>query len=286
MAEQRLTFFQKRPTECPVCASKHYREELLSGGGRLIAAALTDDLRRVYEPSKKYGDVHPLVYAVSVCPVCLFAAWPADFPHLPEDSLHQAEVHADERRDSLALILPELDFASPRGLREGMASYFLAVACYPFFDRRSNPTFKAGLSALRAAWLLNDLHGREPGEGWDELARSFYRSARDHYLLTLEREQKGQEALDQSLQLGPDLDKNYGYDGVIYLAGYLDWKYGDASDPASRVKSLEFAKRMIAKVFGMGRATKAKPSVILDKAHDVYAAIGDEIDRLKAGGAG
>jgi uncharacterized protein len=286
MAEQRLTFFQKRPTECPVCGAKHYREELLSGGGRLIAAALTDELRRAYEPSKKYGDVHPLVYAVTVCPVCFFAAWPADFPHLPEDSLHQAEVHADERRDSLALILPELDFASPRGLREGMASYFLAVACYPFFDRRSNPTFKAGLAALRAAWLLNDLHGREPGEGWDELARSFYRSARDHYLLTLEREQKGQEALDQSLQLGPDLDKNYGYDGVIYLAGYLDWKHGDASDPASRVKSLEFAKRMIAKVFGMGRATKAKPSVILDKAHDVYAAIGAEIDRLKAGGAG
>ena len=286
MAEQRLTFFQKRPTECPVCGAKHYREELLSGGGRLIAAALTDELRRAYEPSKKYGDVHPLVYAVAVCPVCLFAAWPADFPHLPEDSLHQAEVHADERRDSLALILPELDFTSPRGLREGMASYFLAVACYPFFDRRSNPTFKAGLAALRAAWLLNDLHEREAGEGWDELARSFYRSARDHYLLTLEREQKGQEALDESLQLGPDLDKNYGYDGVIYLAGYLDWKYGDASDPASRVKSLEFAKRMIAKVFGMGRATKAKPSVILDKAHDVYAAIGAEIDRLKAGGAG
>ena len=286
MAEQRLTFFQKRPTECPVCGAKHYREELLSGGGRLIAAELTDELRRAYEPSKKYGDVHPLVYAVSVCPVCLFAAWPADFPHLPEDSLHQAEVHADERRDSLTLILPELDFTSPRGLREGMASYFLAVACYPFFDRRSNPTFKAGLAALRAAWLLNDLHGREPGEGWDELARSFYRSARDHYLLTLEREQKGQEALDESLQLGPDLDKNYGYDGVIYLAGYLDWKYGDASDPASRVKSREFAKRMIAKGFGMGRATKAKPSVLLDKAHDVYAAIGAEIDRLKAGGAG
>ncbi|MCX7028689.1 MAG: DUF2225 domain-containing protein [Spirochaetes bacterium] len=286
MAEQRLTFFQKRPTECPVCGAKHYREELLSGGGRLIAAALTDELRRAFEPSKKYGDVHPLIYAVAVCPVCLFAAWPGDFPHLPGDSLHQAEVHADERRESLALILPELDFMSPRGLREGMASYFLAVACYPFFDRRANPTFKAGLAALRAAWLLNDLHQREPGEAWDELAMSFYRSARDHYLLTLEREQKGQEALEESLQLGPDLDKNYGYDGVIYLAGYLDWKYGDPSDPASRVKSLEFAKRMIAKVFGMGRASKAKPSVILDKAHDVYAAIGAEVDRLKAGGAG
>jgi uncharacterized protein (DUF2225 family) len=284
MAEQRLTFFQKRPTECPVCGAKHYREELLSGGGRLIAAALTDELRRAYQPSKKYGDVHPLVYAIAVCPVCLFAAWPADFPHLPADNLHAAEVHADERRESLALILPELDFTSPRGLREGLASYFLALACYPFYDRRANPTFKAGLAAMRAAWLLNDLHAREPGERWDELALSFYRSARDHYLLTLEREQKGEEPLEQSLQLGPDLDKNYGYDGVIYLAGYLDWKYGDTTDSAARVQSLEFAKRMIAKVFGMGRVTKAKPSAILDKAHDVYAAISDEIDRLKAGG--
>jgi uncharacterized protein (DUF2225 family) len=42
---------------------------------------------------------------------------------------------------------------------------------------------------------------------------------------------------------------------------------------------------VIAKVFGMGRVTKAKPSAILDKARDVYAAIGAEIDRLKAGGA-
>ncbi len=49
------------------------------------------------------------------------------------------------------------------------------------------------------------------------------------------------------------------------------------------MKSLDFAKRIIAKVFGMGRASKAKPSVLLDKAHDVYEAIGEEIDRHKAG---
>ena len=40
---QKLTFFEKKQTVCPVCDTKFYREDLLSGGGRLIAMEFEDD---------------------------------------------------------------------------------------------------------------------------------------------------------------------------------------------------------------------------------------------------
>jgi len=204
---QKLTFFEKKQTVCPVCDAKFYHEDLLSGGGRLIAGDLTAELRRLYEPSKKYGEVHPLIYPVTVCPVCCFAALPADFAALPDANVRAAELNADERRESVAAIFPSLDFTSPRTLREGVASYYFAIMCYDFYDRKANPTFKAGLSSLRAAWLLEDLHRQEPGENWDHLAKVFYRKARFYYQLALERESAGQEAFDAALAFGPDLDK-------------------------------------------------------------------------------
>ncbi|MCX7039034.1 MAG: DUF2225 domain-containing protein, partial [Spirochaetes bacterium] len=214
MDAQKLTFFEKKQTVCPVCGGKFYREEPLSGGGRLIAGELTDELRRKYEPSKKFGEVHPLVYPVVVCPTCYYSAYPHDFAALPDDTLKKAEVNADERREAIGLVFPELDFTSPRTLKEGAASHFFAIMCYDFFDRRANPTFKAGLSSLRAAWLFSDLHARFPADNYDFLSKIFYRKARFYYMLSLEREQKGQEAFDAALNFGPDLDKNYGYDGA------------------------------------------------------------------------
>ncbi len=277
----KVTFFERRATVCPVCEAKFYREDLLSGGGRLLAGALTDELRRLYEPSRRYGEVHPLIYPVTVCPVCFYSAYPQDFLRIPPERIKEAEVNADERRDDVALLFPELDFTSPRTLKEGVASYFFAMICYEFFDKTSNPTFKAGLSALRGAWLLGDLHAHLPGNNFDFTSKLFYRKARSYYLLTLEKEQNGEEPLAGGLQFGPDLDKNYGYDGLIYLTSYLDYKHGDEGKPESRIESLEFAKRMIAKVFGVGKASRSKPSTLLEQAKKIYAAIGEEIARLK-----
>jgi uncharacterized protein (DUF2225 family) len=282
---QRLTFFEKKQTVCPVCGGKFYREELLSGGGRLIAGELTDELRRKYEPSKKFGEVHPLIYPVTVCPTCYYSANAHDFAALPEGALKNAEVNADERREAIGLIFPELDFTSPRTLKEGAASHFFAIMCYDFFERRANPIFKAGLSSLRAAWLFSDLHARFPADNYDYLSKIFYRKARYYYMLALEREQHGKEPFDAALNFGPDLDKNYGYDGAIYVAAYLDYRHGSDAQPEKRLENLTFAKRMIAKVFGVGRASKAKPSVVLDKAKEIYERIGEEVKRLSGTGS-
>lgn len=285
MDQPNISFFQKKQTVCPVCDAKFFREEILSGGGRLIAGDLTKELRRMYEPSKKFGELHPLIYPVIVCPVCYFSTFPQDYAGIPATTVRKAEVHADERRDSISSIFPQLDFTAPRTLKEGIAAYYFAVGCYDFFDKKANPTFKAGLAALRAAWLLGDLDKHEPGENWDHMARLFYRKAHFYYQLCLEKESAGQEPFDAALAFGPDLDKNYGYYGVIYLAAYLDFKYGPTADAPQRVTSLQYARRMMAKIFGVGKSSKNRPTAILDNAKEVYEQMGEEIKRLSPEGA-
>jgi hypothetical protein len=93
----------------------------------------------------------------------------------------------------------------------------------------------------------------------------------------VELEQSGDESLPQGFPLGPDLDKNYGYDGVLYLVGYLDYKYGSRHDPEQRTMALQRAKRTVAKIFGMGKASKSKPAAILDNAREVYHQIATEL---------
>ena len=281
MEAQKLTFFEKKQTACPVCNTKFYREDLLSGGGRLIAGDLSPELRRLYQPSKKYGEVSPLLYPVTVCPVCYFSAFAQDFAELPDKTLKKAETNADERRESASLIFPPMDFTAPRTLFEGVASYLFAAMCYDFYDKKANPTYKSGLCALRAAWLLGDLNARFPGDNWSYVAALFYRKARFYYRMALERESGGLEAFDAQLAFGPDLDKNYGYFGVIYLAAYLDFRYGAVSDPELRVGELESARRMMAKIFGVGKSSKNKPSILLDKAKEVYEEMGQELQKLK-----
>lgn len=282
----KLTFFEKKQTACPVCNAKFFREDLLSGGGRLIAGNLTKELRRQYDPSKKYGEVRPLLYPVVVCPVCYFATFPTDFTTLPENRLKKAEVASDDRRDSIGHIFPQLDFTSPRTLREGIASYYFAVMCYDCYDKRANPVYKAGLASLRAAWLLNDLNGLEPNENWDQLALLFYRKANFYYRQALERESAGQEPFDAQLAFGPDLDKNYGYYGVIYLAAYLDYKYGTTNDAQKRAAALQYDRRMMAKIFGVGKSSKNRPAAILDNAKEVYEQMGTELEKLQPSTAG
>lgn len=272
-----LTFFSKKPIQCPVCEGKVFREEMRTGRGRQIAGRLTRELRRHFEPSKQYGEVYPLIYPVTVCPHCFYAAYPEDFENVPEnvvDALHDEQM---QRSEAVSEIFPSLDFTEPRGLEEGVASYVFATMCYDHFPKQFSPRFKAGVSQLRAAWLCGDLHRKQPTENFDYLARVFYRKARYYYTRAVEGEQDGTEPLSGAKHLGPDLDKNYGYDGVLYITGLLEYEYGPRSDPDSRRVALDRAKRSVARIFGMGKASKNKPAAILDNAREVYEAIAKEL---------
>ena len=272
-----LTFFAKKPLRCPVCGAKVFREEMRTGRGRQIAGNLTQELRRNYEPSKQYGEVYPLIYVVTVCPTCLYAALPEDFSVERDDVIERLKSENDERVALVSGIFPDLDFTSPRGLEEGVASYMLATKCYDAFPSSFSPRFKGGLCQLRSAWLAGDLHRKASDENYDYLAGVFYRKARFFYTHAVEGEQDGSEPLSGAKSLGPDLDKNYGYDGFLYIAGLLEYRYGPRSDPQARIEALTRAKRAVARIFGMGKASKNKPAAILDNARDVYDAIADEL---------
>lgn len=272
-----LTYFSKTPIECPVCETKFYREELRTGRGRLNAGELTKELRRTYLPSQKYGEVYPLIYPVTVCPGCYYAAYHPDFLELPEESFDAIRAEEHKRISNVQRLFETVDFTAPRRLQEGCASYYLATTSYEHFGRAVSPVFKQGLSCLRAAWLCNDLHRKRPNDNFDYLAKVFYRKARFFYTYAVELEQKGQQTMSAARHLGPDLDKNYGYDGVLYLTGLLEFRHGPSSDPEKRVQALGRAKRTVARIFGMGRASKDKPAAILDNAREVYEEITKEL---------
>ncbi len=272
-----LTFFSRTPITCPLCESNFYREELRTGRGRLNAGELTHELRRTYVPSQKYGEVYPLIYPVTVCPACYYAAFQQDFLSVPAETAAAIRAEEQQRIEDARPVFEGLDFASPRGLPEGCASYYLATACYEHFPREFSPTFKRGLCCLRGAWVCNDLHRKRPDANYDYLARVFYRKARFFYAHAVALEQTGKETLSAASNLGPDLDKNYGYDGVLYLTGLLEYEYGPTREPEKRRIALGRAKRTVARIFGMGKASRDKPAAILDNAREVYEEITKEL---------
>jgi len=267
-SESKVTFFSKNKIACPVCESTFFREDLLTGRGRLIAGNLTDELRRLYEPSDKFGDVFPLIYPIMVCPACYYAAFSQDFLSLDEETKTKIDQDADRRLHTVSLLFDELDFREPRTLREGIASYYFAMMCYDLFHTDHSPTIKQGLCALRAAWLSNDFAVQEPEENYEELAVLFYRKACFFYNLAIEYEQNGKESIS----------------AVAHLGAYLELNYGTQTDPTKRLGSLKVAKRTVAKIFGIGKATKNKPTAILDLSRDLYDKLGAEI--AEGGGDG
>ncbi len=269
-----LTYYQKKPSVCPVCRSEFFREELLTGRGRLIAGKLTQELRRLYEPSKKFGEVVPLAYPVTVCPNCYFAAWKEDFAKLPDSARDKAKEEIDKRISWVSQVLDRVDFRGSRGTNEGLASYMLSLYCYDYFPGEVAPTIKRGISALRGAWLALDMHHKFAKNNYDYLAKMLYRKARFFYLTAIEHETKGKESIGGCSNLGPDLDQNYMFDGVLYMYGFLEYHFGPGENPVKREENLNRAKHTIARIFGMGKASKNKPQAILDNAKDLYEEIG------------
>ena len=273
--ERKVTFISKEALRCPVCDASFRREELFSG--RVNAGELTDELHRTYIPMQAYGEVHPLVYDITVCPSCWYSAYRPDFLGIPPKVVSPLSEGIATRVEAVQRLFSPLDFASPRGLVEGAASYYLAMLCYDHFSKEYTPAVKQGMSALRAAWLCGELHEKQPGQNYDYVARVFYGKARFLYKLAAENDQKGKESLTSVKWLGPDTDKNYGYEGVLYLLAVLELKYGPAEDEAKRTELLTEAKRTVAKMFGLGKRTKAKPGPLVDKVRDLYDSLKAEL---------
>jgi uncharacterized protein (DUF2225 family) len=273
--ERKVTFAGKEQIRCPVCDANFHREELFSG--RVNAGDLTDELHRKYIPMNQWGEVQPLVYDLTVCPSCWYAAWKADFIAIGPKQRQALSDGIAPRIEAVQRVIEPLDFGSPRSLGEGAASYYLAMLCYEHLPKEFAPTFKQGLCALRAAWLFSALEEKRPGEHFDHVAALFYRKARFLYRRSIELDQSGKEPVANVKWYGPDSDKSYGFEGVIYLAGLLEYKYGPKADHEKRVAALSSSKRAIAKLFGLGKRSKNKPGPLLDKSREFYDLLKEEI---------
>ena len=276
--EAKISFQSKEEFECPVCGAIFRREELHSGSGRLIAGSLTDELHRLYEPSAKYGEVFPLLYLATVCPECWFAATDRDFSDPPRETKEHADKDREKRMNDTRLIFPDTDFTQLRGLVSGAASQYLVIRCCEYFPVEFSPTIKQGVASLRAGWLLEELHKKAPGEHYDWLAMLFKKKAAYLYNEAIRREQTGKENLSGLKIFGPDTDKNYGYEGALYLSALLRYKYVFRDNFQIRAGFLDEAKRTIARIFGIGKSSKSKPGPLLEHARNLYDNINKELN--------
>jgi len=276
--EAKVSFQSKEEYTCPVCELVFHREELLSGSGRLIAGILTDELHRLYEPSARYGEIFPLIYQPTVCPKCWFAAADKDFSDFPKSAIDKAVKDRERRIADTMLVFPETDFNESRDLISGAASQYLVIRCYDYFPKEFSPTIKQGIASLRAGWLLDELDKKFPGQHYDWLSVLLKKKAHYFYSEAIRREQSGKETLSGIKVFGPDTDKNYGYEGALYLSALLGFKYGFQNDPPLRAKALDEAKRTIARIFGIGKSSKSKPGPLLEHARNLYDKISKELN--------
>ncbi len=276
--QKKISFRQKNTIKCPVCSHEFNREELFSGGGRLIAGNLTDELRRQYQVSQKFGKIYPLAYQITVCPSCLYAAYPRDFGSLESSEIDRLRELMPARRNAITKFFGNVNFNQDRNLPLGAASYMLAIDCYSVRNKMVAPTFKIAVSAIRAAWLFHDLSEEFPDHPYKKISAFFYKKAYENYLKVLDLIQNGDEPADQAGNMGPDTDKNWGYEGILYVSAVLTLKIGSReSDFDKRIENFQKSKKYLSRLFGIGKSSKSRPSELLDKTRYLYDKINEMI---------
>lgn len=245
------------------------------------AGALTPEMHRIYEPTQKFGKVYPLIYPISVCPNCYSAAFEKDFVEMQTTTASRLVSSASDRKSTINRLFPGIDFTQNRGLQEGIASYILAMITYDYYPAESTPTFKQALATLRTAWLCRHMDDEEPGENYEYMARIFYRKASFFYRQVVENEQTGKESVENVGNFGPDIDNNYGFDGVMYLAGYLEYSYGQREDLQARLTRLKNSMTVVSRIVGMRKSSKSKPSTLVENAIELHGNIKKEIKELE-----
>ena len=64
---------------------------------------------------------------------------------------------------------------------------------------------------------------------------------------------------------------------MIYLSGLLEYKYGQRENQELRLKKLDESKKAIARIFGLGKSSKAKPGPLLEVAKSLYDKMTSEL---------
>lgn len=273
-----ISYWSKDKVTCPVCKKPFAKEVMLSGNGRMIAGSLTEELHRNFEPSKKFGRVYPLIYEIGACPNCYSAFFWNDFKDVKDmGSTDKIFDHMEGRKCAVNEIFPYFNLKHERSLFDGAAMYYLALLTYNDVSPDMIPTLKQGIISLRLAWLCEELNDRCADHNYDYVAQVFYRKALFFYQQSVFNEVEKREKSSSLNNMGPDMDKNYGWDGVIYLCGLLEYKYGQKEDTQLRLKKLSESKTAIARIFGLGKSSKNKPGPLLEHARNLYDLLSKEV---------
>ena len=274
-----LSYWSKDKSICPVCKKPFPKEIMRSGNGRMNAGNLSDELHRDYIPSAKYGKVYPLIYEVGCCPNCYAAFLWSDFTEIKKTEVSDRIFdHSEQRKVSCSNIFPYFDLKKERTLFDGAAMYYLALMTYNDCDADMLPTMKQAIISLRLAWLTKEIHQRCSNHNYDYISDVFYRKALFFYRQAVINETSRTEKSSTLNNFGPDMDKNYGWYGVIYLCGLLEYKYGQHDDIQLRLKKLSESKTAIARIFGLGKSSKNKPGPLLEHARDLYDMLSKELN--------
>jgi len=208
---------------------------------------------------------------LQVCPNCLYAAYPRDFTEVTPDELEKINKTTQARIASIKKFFGMINFKEDRNLILGAASYLLAIDCYSLRRKNIAPTFKNAISSIRAAWLFGDLAREMPDKPFKKISDFFYRKAYSYYQEVLELVQTGKEPVEAVGHLGPDTDKNWGYEGILYMVAILTLKIGGQEpDLAKRIENFEKTKRYLSRLFGSGKSSKNKPGALIDMTRDLY----------------
>jgi uncharacterized protein (DUF2225 family) len=273
-----ISYWSKDKCICPVCKKSFEKEIMRSGNGRMIAGGLSDELHRTFEPSAKYGVIYPLIYEIGACPHCYSAFFWNDFKDIKgNDVIDKLFRDIDKRREAVENIFPYFDLKNERKLFDGAAMYYLALLSYECVGPELIPTLKKAIISLRLAWLCTYIDKRCSGYNYDYIAQVFYRKSLFFYQQAVINETTRSEKSSTLSNMGPDMDKNYGWDGVIYLCGLLEYKYGQREDTQLRLKKLSESKTAIARIFGLGKSSKNKPGPLLEHARELYDNLSKEL---------
>ncbi len=170
-------------------------------------------------------------------------------------------------------------FYNDRDLLLGAASYLLAVDCYSHRGSNVAPTIKKAVSSIRAAWLFDDLSKDTGNKTYKKFSDFFYMKAYKFYHQIIDLMQKGNETLEDAGHLGPDCDKNWGYDGILYMCAVLTIKFGPhEKDIKKRIQNFEVTRIYLSKLFGSGKASKSKPGHLIEMIRNLYDKINEMLD--------
>lgn len=266
-----VTFFSKNLITCPACGTEFQREELQTGRGRINAGDLTDELRRLYIPTQKYGTVNPLIYPIVVCPECFFAGLPSDMQKMTETQISKINKDKANRLNLIRKLFGEtLNFKDYRNAITGLGSYILAFMNTIHLSKEFSPTARRGLYTLRAAWLADDVYKKTNLTHFKNLQQEMYRQALINYENALERQMKNIEPFDGFVWMGPDVDTNFGYDGMLYITAVLTLKNLDLFSREEQIYKIGRTKIILSKIFGIGKSNKEKPKALVSQSKNLY----------------